>query len=101
MSSPRPIRIALAPRARQDFEDILRYTAETWGQPQMPVYRDKIDEAPQAISRNPQLGLRRADLPPTHLANLVGSHIIICCLADDKLGVVRILHERMSLPRCV
>jgi toxin ParE1/3/4 len=101
MSSPRTIRVELAPRARQDFEDILRYTAETWGQPQMLAYRDKIDDALQAISRNPQLGHRRSDLPPTHLAYLVGSHIIIYRLGDDKLGVVRILHERMSLPRHV
>jgi plasmid stabilization system protein ParE len=71
MSSRRPIRIDLAPKARKDVKDILRYTAETWGRPQMLVYRAKIDDALQAISQNPQIGHRRSDLPPTHLAYLV------------------------------
>jgi plasmid stabilization system protein ParE len=29
--------VVLAPRARQDFIDILRYTGETWGEKQMLI----------------------------------------------------------------
>ena len=35
MSSRKALPVALAPRARQDFIDILRYTGETWGQAQL------------------------------------------------------------------
>lgn len=77
MSSHKPPPLKLAPRARQDFIDILCYTGETWGPAQLLIYRDKINDALQAISQNPQLGHRRGDLRGTHLAYLVGSHVIV------------------------
>ena len=101
MSSRKPLPLKLAPKARQDFIDILRYTGETWTPAQLMIYRDKINDALQAISQNPQLGHRRSDLPATHLACLVGSHVIVYRVGADSLGVVRILHQRMSMARHV
>jgi toxin ParE1/3/4 len=101
MSSRKPLAITLAPKARQDLIDILRYTGETWGQAQLLTYRDKINDAFLAISTNPQLGHRRGDLPATHLAFLVGSHIIVYRIGVHNIGVLRILHQRMSLARHV
>lgn len=97
-SRERPRKIVLSPRARQDIIDILRYTGETWGQGQLHTYRDKINDALQAIGYNPELGHRREDLPQTHRAYLVGTHVIVYRIDDVALGVVRILHQRMSLP---
>lgn len=77
MSYPRLLPIKLAPRARQDFVEILRFTGEAWGQNQLLIYRDKIKDALTAIAQNPAIGQSRDDLPPTHLAYLVGSHIIV------------------------
>jgi toxin ParE1/3/4 len=93
--------LELAPRARQDFVDILRYTAETWGTRQLEVYRDKLDAALQVIGRDPGRGHRRDDLPPTHLVFPVGSHVIVYRVSGDRIGVVRILHQRMALGRHV
>ena len=59
--------VTLAPRARQDFIDILRHTGETWGRAQLLTYRDKINDALQVLGGNPQLGHHRDDLPPTPL----------------------------------
>jgi hypothetical protein len=42
MSYPRLLPIKLAPMARQDFVEILRFTGEAWGQNQLLIYRDKI-----------------------------------------------------------
>ena len=77
MSFRKPLSLYLSPKAEQDFIDILRYTGETWGESQLLAYRDKINDALQTISCNPQLGHRRDDLPATHMIYLVGSHIII------------------------
>jgi len=82
-----------------DFIDILRFTGETWGHDQLLAYRDKIDDALLAISHNPQLGHRRDDLPPTHLVYQVGSHLIVYRPGKDSLGILRILHQRMSISR--
>ena len=96
--SSRSLPIRLSRKARQDFVEILRYTAQTWGPQQLEIYRDKIDDALQAISRNPELGHKREDLPTTHRAYLVGVHVIVYRIEDQGLGVVRIRHQRMSLP---
>lgn len=101
MSSRRALPLKLSPKARQDFIDILRYTGETWDQQQLMTYRDKIDDALQAISNNSQLGHRRDDLPTTHLVYPVGSHVIVYRAGEASIGVVRILHQRMSLSRHV
>lgn len=91
--------VRLSPKARQDFIDILRYTGETWGSNQFQAYRDKIDQALLAIGRDPLLGHRRDDLPETHRLYLVGAHVIIYRADEAGVGVVRILHQRMSLTR--
>ena len=101
MSSHKPLTLKLSTKARQDFIDILRYTGETWGQKQLEVYRDKIDGALQAISQNPQLGHGRDDLPPAFSAYLVGSHVIVYRDMGNAIGIVRILHQRMSLRKHV
>ena len=101
MSLRKPLTLQLSPKARQDFIDILRFTGEKWGQAQLLAYRDKIDEALQSISRNPQVGHRRSDLPATHLAYVVGLHIIVYRGGAEVIGVVRILHQRMSLVKHV
>lgn len=72
-----------------------------WGETQLPTYRDKIDEALQAIGRNPQIGHRRNDLPATHLAYLIESHVIVYREQAGGVGVARILHQRMSLGKHV
>lgn len=106
MSSRKALPLKLSPKALQDIEDILRYTGETWGESQLLIYRDKIDAALLAIAQNLELGHPRGDLPPTHMAYLVGSHVIVYRVLPNKahaasVGIVRILHQRMSLPRHV
>ena len=102
MASPeRQRRVILSPKARQDFIDILRYTGATWGKGQLHSYRDKIDDALQVIGHEPESGHHRDDLPSTHLAYLVGSHVIVYRTGSGTVGVVRILHQRMSLARHV
>jgi toxin ParE1/3/4 len=101
MSSRKPLPLKLSPKARQDFIHILRYTGETWGEKQLQAYRDKIDDALQAISQNPQLGHHRNDLPPAFSAYLVGSHVIVYRDLGAAIGIARILHQRMSLARHV
>ncbi|MEQ1705961.1 MAG: type II toxin-antitoxin system RelE/ParE family toxin [Rickettsiales bacterium] len=95
MSYRKKYTLIISPKARQDFTDILRYTAEMWGEKQMLAYRDKIDSALKNIKTNPSIGHIRNDLPDTHMACLVGSHIIIYRKQDNIIGVVRILHQRM------
>ena len=97
--SARDFQLKLSPRARRDFTFILRYTSKTWGQAQVFVYRDLIDAALEAIRLNPNVCHVHPDLPETHRIYPVGSHVIVYrAMKGAVVGVVRILHKRMSLP---
>jgi toxin ParE1/3/4 len=97
MSSPE-YQLILSPRAQQDIENILRYTGEQWGEKQIEIYRDKLTGALETISGNPASGHASIDLPETHRVYPVGSHVIVYRVQADVIGVIRILHKRMSLP---
>lgn len=77
MSFRRALPLKLSPKARQDFIDILRYTGETWGEPQLLVYRDKINDALRALGQNAQLGhaatICQLDSLPTWSARMSSS----------------------------
>jgi toxin ParE1/3/4 len=77
---------------------VLRYTGEVWGRSQLLAYRDKIDAALQLLASNPMLGRLCDDLPSTHRLYAVGSHVIIYRVEGEGAAVVRILHQRMSIP---
>lgn len=95
--SSRSLPIHLSPRARQDFIDILRFTGETFGPNQLQAYRDKIDDALKAIGRNPEFGRLENELQAS--LRLVGAHVIVYRIEPARIGVVRILHQRMQLSR--
>jgi toxin ParE1/3/4 len=100
MSSHKP-HLKLSPAAQQDFTDILRYTGERWGQEQLLVYRDKLNDALVLLDRNPQLGHQSSELSDRHRLYFVGSHVIVYRMRPDTTEVVRILHQRMSMTRHV
>lgn len=95
--SAHDFQLKLAPRARRDFTHILRYTGESWGQTQVFVYRDLINAALESIRLNPNVGHGHPDLPETHRVYPVGSHVIVYRVWDNVIGIVRILHKRMSI----
>lgn len=104
MLSRKALPLQLSPRAEEDIVDILAYTQRTWGEAQVDAYLEKIQKALATIAENFELGHRRSDLPPTHLAYLVGSHVIVYRAMPNKahaqsVGVFRILHQRMSPAR--
>ncbi len=99
MSYHKKYTLVISHKANNDFTDILRYTAEMWGEKQMFAYRGKIDTALKKIKANPSIGHVRSDLPATHMGFLVGSHIIIYRKRDNIIGVVRILHQRMRVDK--
>jgi plasmid stabilization system protein ParE len=56
-------KVVISPRVRQDLIDILRFTVETSGKRQLHTYRDRINDALQAIGRNPAIGQHSQALP--------------------------------------
>ena len=88
--------VVLSQKARKDFVDILRYTAEQWGKAQLEIYRRKIDTAIQRISRNPEIGALRHDLDQPYRTFPVGVHLIVYRRQENQIRLIRILHQRMD-----
>jgi toxin ParE1/3/4 len=92
------LRLALTPTARQDFRAILRYTREVWGERQRLIYGRRLDAAMDELTRYPNLGRTRDDLPSGMHALPVERHVIYYRVEGQEITVIRILHERMDAP---
>ena len=89
--------VKLSPRARQDFIDILRYTGETWGVPQLDAYESRLRNALGVLGDNPLIGKPGRGLPGNYRLYYIGAHVIVYRIEPDGIGVARILHQRMQL----
>jgi len=90
--SVRKYQLDLSEPAELDFRDILSYTLQKWGERQFIKYKDKINSALLIIENNPAVERKIRDLWVYHTEN----HLIYYRITDDKIYVIRILHERMN-----
>ena len=91
--------IKYAQRANADFEDIIDYTARTWGTKQAKKYiksiRSKIQSIAEGSEHLQSLNVERANIYQAR----VNRHLIILEMSDTEIRIVRILHEAMDVPR--
>lgn len=92
------MRIELRPRALADLEKIYRFSLEHWGIDRAESYIRKIDEAFRQLSDHPRLDQGRDDVLPGILAFRVLSHVIFYRHDQDRIVVIRVLHQAMDLP---
>lgn len=92
----RPYR--LSPRAETDLEDIWRYTARTWSAAQADRYAGEILDVIEDVAAGRRKG-RSADIGAGYLKIAVGAHVIYYRARDQRIDVIRILHQRMDIGR--
>jgi toxin ParE1/3/4 len=98
MSSPN-YPLILSDLAQADYEDILAYTLRTWGARQHAIYADVLDEALRALQDDPQRGHHHRQLPERYRYVHVERHLIVYRFTQGTVYVVRLLHDRMDVPR--
>lgn len=106
---PWPVRLAAA--AEDDFQEILRWTIEQFGEEQARIYAKTLSAALEELTTGPELiGARaRSDIAKglftLHVARhgRKGRHLVIFRIGHDRQGevieVLRVLHDAMDLPR--
>ena len=104
-------RVRLTTSAETDFQDILRWTSERFGEPQANTYADTLSEAIEALTAGPNIaGARQRDdiaegLMGLHVARggRKGRHFVLYRVGGDgepfQIDVLRLLHDAMDLPR--
>lgn len=92
------MRIELRPRALEDLEEIYQFSLEHWGRERAESYMRSIDEGLRQLLDHPRLGQCRDEVVPGILAFRVLSHVIFYRYDQDRIGVIRVLHQAMDLP---
>jgi toxin ParE1/3/4 len=85
--------------AKADTQGIWDYTVDHWGEAQAEIYLDLIENAVEAIGRDPKLGRPCSEIRRGYRKHLVGSHVLFYRVKGRAVFVVRILHQRMNFER--
>ena len=96
MSSNPNYTLHLSFPAELDYESIIQYTHETYGENQMHIYAKSLDKAFQNLIAMPRIGVKRNDIPIDCRALLVEHHVIIYKINANTIYILRILHQRMN-----
>lgn len=92
--------LILTPKARQDLDSIWTFSQDRWGAAQAETYVRLIAGALDCLARGTVVGRDASAVKAGYLRHAVGSHVVFFRLAGkETLEVVRILHQRMDLPR--
>ena len=85
-------------KAIDDLNHIWDYTFEKWSEKQADKYYATIKMTCNGIGENPDIGKEYDGINRNLLGLKSGKHIIFYqVIANERIEVVRILHERMDL----
>ena len=91
-------KVILRQKAINDLNNIWDYTFEKWSIKQADKYYATIKLACSRIGENPDIGKKYDGISKNLLGLKSGKHIIFYqSLSEDRIEVIRILHERMDL----
>ena len=84
--------------AIDDLNDIWNYTFGEWSEKQADRYYETIKLACKSIGEKPDIGKNYFGIFENLLGLKSGKHIIFYqIISENKIEVIRILHERMDL----
>ena len=95
------MRFELTEAAIEDLQSIRNYTLQQWGSEPEAIYLDALWDRLNAIAANPTRSRSREDLFSGCRVAAHGKHVILFCIQDSVLQVVRILHSAMDYSRHV
>ena len=93
-------KVILRQKAIDDLNDIWDYTFDKWSAKQADKYYATIKLACNGIGQDPDVGKEYYGINKNLLGLKSGKHIIFYkSISEDKIEVIRILHERMDLKK--
>lgn len=92
-----PLEVYKQNRARDDLLGIWLYTAEAWGFEQADLYLDRLEAEIARLRENPLAGADVGRIRTGYRRLAVERHRIFYVVSDERIEIVRILHERMDV----
>lgn len=93
------LKIVILEEAINDLEEIWLYTFETWSLEQADRYHDLIYKEIKFIATRPDYGKNQNHIRAGYRSSQVKAHIIFYKYSDSEVEIVRILHEKMDIPK--
>ncbi|MBU2952023.1 type II toxin-antitoxin system RelE/ParE family toxin [Tamlana agarivorans] len=91
-------KVILRQEAIDDLNSIWEYTFEKWSEKQADKYYATVKMACNGIGNNPDIGKEYYEINNNLLGLKFGKHIIFYQqMSNDRIEIIRILHERMDL----
>jgi len=84
-------------KAVTDLEEIWLYAVEKWSVEQADRYYNLLFDEINYICTNSNAGKSMEHIRKSYRAAKVKSHLIFYRLLNDKIEIIRILHERMDV----
>lgn len=91
--------LVFSPKAEADIDEIYDYTEEHWGFEKAEAYIFDLRDACRMIAEGRRSGKVITGLKRDYLALSFNSHVIIYLGGDDRIAIIRILHQRMNVRR--
>lgn len=85
--------------AKVDLDEIWDYSRRNWGAVRAAGYLDRLADAAEALARGELTGTRADDIRPGLRRLVSGSHILWFRITDDRLLVIRVLHQSRDAGR--
>lgn len=99
MSSSR--RLVVRPAAQEDIRHILHYTLKQWGERQWERYGYLLDQGLGTIQQFPDIGRQHIVENDVIWTYPVGQHMAVYTFEDDRVDVMRIVHQRQSIVQII
>lgn len=91
-------KVILRQEAINDLNSIWDYTFEKWSEKQADKYYATVKMACNGIGDNPDIGKEYYGINKNLLGLKFGKHVIFYQqMSNDRIEIIRILHERMGL----
>lgn len=93
----KPLPYVITKKAVTDLEEIWLYTVGKWSEHQADRYYNLIFDEIEYVCKNPNSGRSMEHIRKGYRASKVKSHLIFYRINDNKVEIIRILHERMDI----
>lgn len=87
----------ITPRARDDLNNIGRYTEREWGKNQRNSYLKDFEKRFFWLAENPQLGKHRSDITEGYYSFPQSGHVIFYMISHEGIDVIGIPHKEMDI----
>ena len=84
------------PLAEEDLKNIWLYSFKNWGETQADYYMQQLDAGLHRLMDNPMLGRSRDGIRLGYRSIQINRHIAYYLIQNQRIVIVRVLHERMN-----